>query len=97
MVFMNLRACTTTGGRDGQTFAYRRGARGRIRDAGVCVPLPLDGKAIDAGLVASSLPADVKSEIEALRDKGLGQHNDGDHETAQTTLAEAMRLLLNNL
>ena len=58
---------------------------------------PLDGKAIDAGLVASSLPADVKSEIEALRDKGLGQHNDGDHETAQTTLAEAMRLLLNNL
>ena len=58
---------------------------------------PLNGKAIDAGLAASSIPAGVKSEIEALKDKGLGQHNDGDHESAQTTLAEAMRLLLNNL
>ena len=58
---------------------------------------PLDGKAIDAGLAASSVPADVMSEFEALKDKGLGQHNDGDRESAQTTLAEAMRLLLNNL
>ena len=58
---------------------------------------PLDGKAIDAGLASSSVSADVRSEIEALKDKGLGQHNDGDHEGGQTTLAEAMRLLLNNL
>ena len=57
---------------------------------------PLDGKAIDAGLAATSLSADV-TEIEALKDKGLGRHNDGDHEGGQMTLAEAMRLLLNNL
>ena len=58
---------------------------------------PLDGKAIDAGLAATNLPADLVAEIEALRDMGLEQHNAGDHESGQTTMAEGMRLLLNNL
>jgi len=59
---------------------------------------PLDAKAIDAGLVkAANLTAAQKAEIMALRDKGMAEHNAGNHAAAETTLAEAMRKLLNEM
>ena len=62
--------------------------------AGHC---PADAKAIDAGLAKANLSDDHKSEIMELRDKGLAQHESGDHKDAEATLADAMRLLLNNM
>jgi hypothetical protein len=58
---------------------------------------PADAKAIDAGLAKANLSDDQKSEIMKLRDKGLEQHGSGDHGDAVGTLAEAMRMLLNNM
>lgn len=58
---------------------------------------PADAKAIDAGLAKANLSDDQKSEIMKLRDKGLGQHEAGDHQGSVNTLAEAMRMLLNNM
>ncbi len=58
---------------------------------------PADAKAIDAGLSKANISDDHKSEIMALRDKGLAQHESGDHKDAEATLADAMRQLLNNM
>lgn len=59
--------------------------------AGHC---PKDAKAITAGLANSNLSAAAKAEVEALRDKGMAQHNAGDHGAAEATLAEGMRKVL---
>ncbi len=58
---------------------------------------PADAKAIDAGLAKAKLTEEQKSEITKLRDKGLEQHNAGDHKAAEDTLSEAMRKLLNDM
>lgn len=58
---------------------------------------PLDVKAIDNALPKVSLSAKQKQEVQKLRDEGLAQHESGDHSAAGNTLAEAMRIILNNL
>lgn len=55
---------------------------------------PKDAKAITEGLANSNLSAAAKAEAEALRDKGMAQHNAGDHRAAEATLAEGMRKVL---
>lgn len=55
---------------------------------------PKDAAAIDHALSVMSVPADVKSDVTALRDKGMAEHAAGNHADAVNTLAEAMRKLL---
>ncbi|RRJ83477.1 hypothetical protein D0544_10995 [Aestuariirhabdus litorea] len=59
--------------------------------AGHC---PLDAKAIDKALQTTSLSAAQKSEVQALRDKGMELHKSGDHKKSEQNLAKAMRMLL---
>jgi hypothetical protein len=58
---------------------------------------PKTVKAIDAAVDKSNLGAAKKSEVRALRNKGLAQHKDGDHKGAVKSLAEAVRIILNNM
>jgi hypothetical protein len=58
---------------------------------------PADIAAINAALETVSLGSDVQGQVEALRDQGQALHDAGDHAASQRTLAEAMRLILNNL
>ncbi len=58
---------------------------------------PLDAAAIDHALGVMSVSPDIKAQVTALRDKGMTEHEAGDHAAAETNLAEAMRLLLNNM
>ncbi|HUF57382.1 MAG TPA: hypothetical protein VMM55_12560 [Thermohalobaculum sp.] len=58
---------------------------------------PADAEAIDAGLAAIEVSDEVRAEVESLRDEGMEQHEAGDHAAAEAALAEAMRLLLNNV
>ncbi|MCH8834828.1 MAG: hypothetical protein IH925_02665 [Proteobacteria bacterium] len=58
---------------------------------------PKNVKAIDAALGKSMLSADQKSKVKGLRDKGLAQHKAGDHKGAVKSLAEAVRIILNNM
>ena len=58
---------------------------------------PLDAAAIDHALSIVSVGDDVKAQVTTLKDKGMAEHKAGDHAAAETTLAEAMRLLLNNV
>ena len=58
---------------------------------------PADAKAIDAGLSKATLSDEVRAQVTALRDKGMSEHNSGDHGAAEKSLAEAMRLLLINM
>ena len=62
--------------------------------AGHC---PADAKAIDAGLSKVTLSDEIRSQVTALRDKGMSEHTAGDHGSSEKTLAEAMRLLLSNI
>lgn len=55
---------------------------------------PKDAAAIDHGLANMTVSDDVKSQVTALRDKGLEQHKAGDHQAATGELAEGMRVLL---
>ncbi len=55
---------------------------------------PKQGKAIDAALATASLSAAQKSEVKALRDKGMAAHGTGDHKGAVTSLAAATRIIL---
>ncbi len=57
---------------------------------------PMDAAAIEHGLSVLSVSDDVKAQVTALKDKGMAEHNAGDHAAAETTLAEAMRMLLNS-
>jgi hypothetical protein len=56
---------------------------------------PKDAAAIDHALSVMNVSADVKSSVKAMRDKGMAEHKAGKHTEAETTLAEAMRTLLN--
>jgi len=58
---------------------------------------PADVKAIDNALSKSSLSAAQKTEVMKLRDKGEAQHKAGNHQDSVNTLAEAMRIILNNM
>ena len=58
---------------------------------------PKDAAAIEHALSVLAVGDDVKAQVTALKDKGLAEHNSGDHGAATTTLAEAMRLLLNSV
>ena len=58
---------------------------------------PMDAAAIDHALTVANVGDDVKAQVTALKDKGMAEHNAGDHAAAETTLAEAMRLLLNSM
>ena len=61
--------------------------------AGHC---PADVKAIDNALAKMSIPAAQMSEVKALRDQGDAEHKAGQHGASVKTLAQAMRLILNN-
>lgn len=58
---------------------------------------PADIAAINAALEKTSLGADVRTQVEALRDEGQSLHDAGNHTESGHKLAEAMRLILNNL
>ena len=62
---------------------------------------PKNVKAIDTALdkpwAKVNLSADEKSKVKGLRDKGLAQHKAGDHKGAVKSLAEAVRIILNNM
>lgn len=59
--------------------------------AGHC---PKDAAAIDHALASLDVSDDVKSKVTALRDKGMEQHEAGDHAASEDTMSEAMRTLL---
>ncbi len=58
---------------------------------------PADIKAIDSALPKANLSAKQKEEVIMLRDEGEAQHKAGNHAGSVKTLAEAMRIILNNL
>ncbi|MDX1529438.1 MAG: hypothetical protein R3337_12475 [Gammaproteobacteria bacterium] len=58
---------------------------------------PADVKAIDNALPRVNLSAKQREEVKLLRDEGEAQHKAGDHAGSVKTLAEAMRIILNNL
>ena len=58
---------------------------------------PKNVKAIDAALGKSNLNADQKAKVKGLRDNGQAQHKSGDHRGAVKSLAEAVRIILNNM
>ncbi|HSS63510.1 MAG TPA: hypothetical protein VLS27_03690 [Gammaproteobacteria bacterium] len=58
---------------------------------------PADIKAIDNAMPKANLSAKQKEEVEMLRDEGAAQHKAGNHGGSVKTLAEAMRIILNNL
>ena len=58
---------------------------------------PKNVKAIDAALSKSMLSADLKSKVKGLRDEGEAQHKAGEHKASVKSLAEAVRIILNNM
>lgn len=58
---------------------------------------PADVKAIDAALATMTLSAAQMSEVKQLRDQGEAEHGAGNHADAVNSLAEAMRIILNNM
>ena len=59
--------------------------------AGHC---PEDAAAIDAAIDKINVSDDERTEIIALRDRGMELHEAGDHAESEAALAEAMRRLL---
>jgi len=70
-----------------------RGARKRI---GISIT-PADVKAIDHALTKATLSADQKAQVRKLRDEGDALHKSGAHKDSVGKLAEAMRIILNNM
>jgi hypothetical protein len=62
--------------------------------AGHC---PQDAAAIDKALGVVTVSDEVKTQVTALKDKGMAEHSAGDHAASEASLAEAMRLLLNSI
>lgn len=58
---------------------------------------PADVKAIDNALPKANLSAQQKAEVQKLRDEGEALHNSGKHKDSVGKLAEAMRIILNNM
>ena len=61
--------------------------------AGHC---PADAKAIEEGLAKLQVSDEVRTAVSELHEKGMAQHEAGDHRASEKTLAEAMRMLLTN-
>ena len=55
---------------------------------------PADAAAVDAALTKITLSDGQRTDITALRDQGMAAHAAGNHDEAQTLLADAMRQLL---
>lgn len=55
---------------------------------------PKDAAAIDHALGAMNVSDDVKAQVQSLRDKGMAEHEAGNHADSVNSLAEAMRTLL---
>jgi hypothetical protein len=58
---------------------------------------PQDAAAINAALEDVTVSEEVQAQVIELRDAGMASHEAGNHDEAEATLAEAMRLLLNSL
>ncbi len=58
---------------------------------------PADVKAIDHALTKATLSADQKAQVQKLRDEGDALHKSGAHKDSVGKLAEAMRIILNNM
>lgn len=58
---------------------------------------PADVKAIDNALPKATLSAAQKAKVQELRDEGEALHNAGAHKESVGKLAEAMRIILNNM
>jgi len=58
---------------------------------------PADIAAIDHALAKANLSSAQKAEVKALRDQGEAQHKAGQHKESVDTLAQAMRLILNEM
>ena len=58
---------------------------------------PADVKAIDNALPKAKLSADQKAQVQKLRDEGEALHKSGTHKDSVGKLAEAMRIILNNM
>lgn len=58
---------------------------------------PLDIRAIDNALPKVNLSAEQRAEVQRLRDEGEALHNAGKHGESVNKLAEAMRIILNNM
>ena len=65
-------------------------------EVNITIHCPADAKAIDQGLANMQLSDEVRTAVTDLREKGMAQHDAGDHGAAEKTLAEAMRMLLSN-
>ena len=74
-------------------YADAGGARKRI---GISTT-PADVKAIDHALTKATLSADQKAQVQKLRDEGDALHKSGAHKDSVGKLAEAMRIILNNM
>ncbi len=60
--------------------------------AGQC---PSMAAAIDAALANAEVSEEVRVQIIELRDKGMAQHEAGNHSESEATLAEAQALISN--
>ena len=58
---------------------------------------PADVAAIDNALPKSNLSAPQKADVMKLRDEGDALHKAGKHQESVAVLAEAMRIILNNM
>lgn len=58
---------------------------------------PTDIAAIDNALPKASLSAEQRAEVQRLRDEGEAAHKAGNHGESVNKLAEAMRIILNNM
>lgn len=68
-----------------------------IASPAIAFHCPKDAAAIDHGIEVLDVSADVKAQAKELRDKGMEQHEAGNHAESVNSLAEAMRLLLNSV
>jgi hypothetical protein len=58
---------------------------------------PADAAAITAALENVTVSEEIQAQVIELRDAGMVAHEAGNHDEAEATLAEAMRLLLNSI
>ena len=56
-----------------------------------------DARAIDAALPKAGLSDAQKSQVEQLKAEGLSLHESGEHRESERKMAEAMRIMLENM
>jgi len=62
--------------------------------AGHC---PRDARSIDGALAKVTLSDELSTQVEKLKTDGMALHSSGDHAGSEKMLAEAMRLILDNI